>query len=59
VSEAGPLFYYDLASPYAYLAAHRVDEMLAVPVRWVPVVAAGDQLFWGDDRLQQAAAALG
>ena len=25
----------------------------------VPTVAAGDQLFWGDDRLEEAAAALG
>lgn len=28
-------------------------------VRGVPTVAVGDQLFWGDDRLEDAAAALG
>ena len=29
-------FYYDLSSPYAYLAAHRVDDL--VPgVRWTPI----------------------
>jgi 2-hydroxychromene-2-carboxylate isomerase len=29
-------FYYDLSSPYAYLAAHRVDE-LAPGVEWTPI----------------------
>jgi 2-hydroxychromene-2-carboxylate isomerase len=28
-------------------------------VRGVPSVAVGDQVFWGDDRLEEAAAALG
>jgi 2-hydroxychromene-2-carboxylate isomerase len=28
-------------------------------VRGVPTVAVGDRLFWGDDRLEQAAAAIG
>jgi 2-hydroxychromene-2-carboxylate isomerase len=27
-------------------------------VRGVPSVAVGDQVFWGDDRLEEAAAAL-
>lgn len=31
-------FYYDLASPYAYLAAHRVDDLLPGPVRWRPIL---------------------
>lgn len=30
-------FYYDLNSPYAYLAAHRVDDVLPVDVDWVPI----------------------
>ena len=28
-------------------------------VRGVPTIAVGDRLFWGDDRLEEAAAALG
>jgi 2-hydroxychromene-2-carboxylate isomerase len=30
-------FYFDLGSPYAYLAAERLHEVLAEPVRWQPV----------------------
>lgn len=30
-------FYYDLSSPYAYLAAHRVDEVVPGDVEWVPI----------------------
>ncbi len=30
------VFYYDLSSPYAYLAAERVEEVLA-PVHWQPI----------------------
>ena len=32
-----PVFYYDTNSPYAYLAAHRVDEVLPVRAEWRPV----------------------
>jgi 2-hydroxychromene-2-carboxylate isomerase len=32
-----PTFYYDFNSPYAYLAAHRVDELLPVRARWAPI----------------------
>ncbi|MDO8211214.1 2-hydroxychromene-2-carboxylate isomerase [Conexibacter sp. CPCC 206217] len=32
-----PVFYYDVSSPYAYLAAHRVDALLPVAPRWVPI----------------------
>jgi 2-hydroxychromene-2-carboxylate isomerase len=32
-----PTFYYDFSSPYAYLAAHRVDEVLPVRPRWQPI----------------------
>jgi 2-hydroxychromene-2-carboxylate isomerase len=39
-SAAQPIFYFDFNSPYAYLAAHRVDRMLGVPVRWQPIAFA-------------------
>jgi len=32
-----PTFYYDFNSPYAYLAAHRVDELLPVRAHWAPI----------------------
>jgi 2-hydroxychromene-2-carboxylate isomerase len=38
MSSAEPIFFYDLYSPYAYLAAHRVDEALPVAPRWEPIV---------------------
>ena len=31
-------FYYDLASPYAYIASTRVDEMLGPDVHWKPIL---------------------
>ena len=34
------------------------DEAYELGVRGVPTVAIGEQLFWGDDRLEEAAAAL-
>jgi 2-hydroxychromene-2-carboxylate isomerase len=34
------------------------DDAAARGVRGVPTVAVGDELFWGDDRLEAAAAAL-
>jgi 2-hydroxychromene-2-carboxylate isomerase len=34
------------------------DEAYELGVRGVPTVAVGDRLFWGDDRLDEAAAAL-
>jgi len=33
-----PVFYYDFSSPYSYLAAHRVDEVLPVMPRWQPIL---------------------
>jgi 2-hydroxychromene-2-carboxylate isomerase len=33
-----PVFYYDFSSPYAYLSAHRIDELLPAPVRWQPIL---------------------
>jgi 2-hydroxychromene-2-carboxylate isomerase len=35
------------------------DEALAKGVTGIPTVAIGDELFWGDDRLDEAAAAAG
>jgi 2-hydroxychromene-2-carboxylate isomerase len=35
-----PVFYYDLASPDAYLAAERVTEVLGVVPEWEPVLLA-------------------
>lgn len=32
-----PAFYYDVSSPYAYLAACRVDELLPVRPEWRPI----------------------
>lgn len=36
-----PLFVYDLGSPYAYLAAERVDALFSGGVDWVPVLLGG------------------
>lgn len=33
-----PTFFYDLGSPYAWLAAERLDAIFSHPVRWVPVL---------------------
>jgi 2-hydroxychromene-2-carboxylate isomerase len=34
-------FYFDLGSPYAYLAAERLESRIAGPVRWQPVLLGG------------------
>lgn len=34
-------FYFDLGSPYAYLAAARVENVLGAPVEWQPVLLGG------------------
>jgi 2-hydroxychromene-2-carboxylate isomerase len=34
---AAPVFYYDVSSPYAYLAAARVDEVLPIRPQWRPI----------------------
>ena len=34
-------FYFDVGSPYAYLAAARVDAVLPEPVKWQPVLLGG------------------
>lgn len=48
---AGPTFLYDFNSPFAYLAASRVDEVLPVAPRWQPiafafVLRARDRIPW-------------
>jgi 2-hydroxychromene-2-carboxylate isomerase len=100
---AKPVFYYDLASPFCYLAALRMGRVLPVApgvgagmarrhlrcvgpgsevraapanaelkaalraategavsrgVAGLPTVGVGGDLFWGEDRLEDAAAAL-
>lgn len=39
MTETQPVFYFDLASPEAYLAAERVLQVLPVVAEWVPVLA--------------------
>jgi 2-hydroxychromene-2-carboxylate isomerase len=34
-------FYFDVGSPYAYLAAERLEGVLAEPARWQPVLLGG------------------
>lgn len=34
-------FYYDFSSPYSYFAAHRVDELMPVAVRWQVILFGG------------------
>jgi 2-hydroxychromene-2-carboxylate isomerase len=36
-----PVFYYDLGSPYAYLAAERVQHVLPVAPLWQPILLGG------------------
>lgn len=36
-TDTQPVFYYDLSSPYAYLAAHRIDDVLPVRAEWRPI----------------------
>ncbi len=36
-----PVFYYDLGSPYAYLAAERVNTLFAEPPVWQPILLGG------------------
>ncbi len=54
-------FYFDLGSPYAYLAAERLDTLLPEPVEWQPVLLGGlfkanGRSSWalGDHRRRQA-----
>ena len=36
-----PTFYFDLGSPYAWLAAERIHHVLPVPVTWQPILLGG------------------
>jgi len=36
-NDSQPVFYFDLSSPYAYLAANRVDDVLPAAPAWRPV----------------------
>ena len=36
-----PVFYFDLGSPYAYLAAERVNQVLPVVPVWQPILLGG------------------
>jgi len=40
VESSAPVFYYDLGSPFSYLAAFRIARVLPVPVEWRPIWAA-------------------
>ena len=37
--EAHPAFYFDLASPEAYLSAERILQLMPVATEWIPVLA--------------------
>jgi 2-hydroxychromene-2-carboxylate isomerase len=41
VSDDRPVFYYDLGSPYAWLAAERVNDVLPVVPIWQPILLGG------------------
>ena len=41
MSAERPVFYYDLGSPFAYLAAERVNHVLPAPPVWQPVLLGG------------------
>jgi 2-hydroxychromene-2-carboxylate isomerase len=41
VSDDRPVFYYDLGSPYAWLAAERVNSVLPVVPVWQPILLGG------------------
>jgi 2-hydroxychromene-2-carboxylate isomerase len=58
---AGVTFYFDVGSPYAYVAAERLDRVLPEPVGWQPVLLGGlfklsGRSSWalGDHRRRQA-----
>jgi 2-hydroxychromene-2-carboxylate isomerase len=61
VARAGSVdFYFDVGSPYAWLAAERVASLFEAAVRGgrccsAPTVIVGGRLFWGDDQLEAAA----
>ena len=38
---AGPTFYYDLGSPYSWLTAERIHQVLPVVAEWQPILLGG------------------
>ncbi len=44
-----PVFYFDLGSPYAYLAAERVNELMPVVPVWQPILLGGIWQHTGGD----------
>ena len=59
---APPVFLYDFNSPYAYLAAHRVDDLLP-GVRWQPIgfaflLIAQQRIPWSFDQQGERAAGI-
>ena len=49
------IFYFDLGSPYAYLASERVDQTLSRPAKWKPILLeaifkARDRSSWAEDK---------
>jgi 2-hydroxychromene-2-carboxylate isomerase len=40
-SDERPTFYFDLGSPYAWLAAERIHQVLPMPVTWQPILLGG------------------
>jgi 2-hydroxychromene-2-carboxylate isomerase len=40
-TQTDALFVYDLGSPYAWLAAERIDDVLPAPAVWLPVLLGG------------------
>ena len=41
MNDRRPVFYYDLGSPYAYLAAERLHQVLPEPPVWQPILLGG------------------
>lgn len=41
LTREAPVFYFDLGSPYAYLAAERINHVLPEPPIWQPVLLGG------------------
>jgi 2-hydroxychromene-2-carboxylate isomerase len=49
MADGKPVFYYDLGSPYSYLAAERVNSVLPVVPVWQPILLGGGKRVFPDD----------
>src|SRR5918992_3128644 len=64
LEDAPPVFYYDLGSPYSYLAAERINQVMPEPVVWQPILlggiwkAKGGQSWAHTDRRQEGIAEI-